>query len=139
VASFYEVLCGEPPRHLVVLHYLAGDNAGLVSSDKYRRLAWSLTANESEEVGSLRVGNYQPIAMPMQGYYFIEEVPSLKVPSRGTGVLADDPDCAGIIPTERDENAALECYLVRGRLHVLSDRLHERALVGNTHVDHTRP
>jgi hypothetical protein len=29
--------------------------------------------------------------------------------------------------------------LRRGLLHVLSDRLHKRALVGNSHVGHTEP
>jgi len=37
---------------------------------------------------------------------FIEKTPSLKMPSRGAGVLADYPDCPRIIPTQRHENAA---------------------------------
>ena len=134
MTSFYEMLCREPPRHQVVFHYLVGDDAGLVPPDKNRGLPRGLAANEGEEIGPLRIGHNQAVAMPVQGHNFIKKVPGLKVPSRRAGVLADDPNRAGIIPTESHEHAALECYLVRSRLHVLSDRLHERALVGNSFI-----
>ena len=102
MTSFYEMLCREPPRHQVVFHYLVGDDAGLVPPDKNRGLPRGLAANEGEEIGPLRIGHNQAVAMPVQGHNFIKKVPGLKVPSR--------------------------------RAHVLSDRLHERALVGNSFI-----
>jgi hypothetical protein len=131
VPTFHEVMRGEPSGHFVVLHDLAGNDSGLVASNKNHGLKRSLMTNECEEIGPLRIGDYETIATPMPGYNFIEEVPSLKMPSCGAGVLADNSDRAGIIPTQRHKNATFKFYLLWHRLHVLADRLHKRVFAGN--------
>jgi hypothetical protein len=75
----------------------------------------------------------------MQGNHLVEEVPGLEVPSRGAGVVADNSDRTRIVPTKRHQNAAFEFYWGLRRLHVLSDMLHKRAIVGNPYVGHEQP
>lgn len=75
--------------------------------------------------------------MPVRGHNFIEEMPGLEMPTGRAAILAENSNRAGVVPSQHHENAGLELCVMGSGLHVLSDRLHERALVSKPYFPHT--